>query len=133
MGNFAQTTGILGINVIADEIQRDPAKVKLIKDRGQVLFCWTDDQNNPAIVQHLKSLGVDGIIYDRIDVNSVKEVKQSIFMMDKEEEEDEEQQKTPSQCSCNSPPRDPNKSPATSGDGGGGDSSPPQTGNSSEE
>ena len=41
----------LGINVIADEIQRDPSKVKLIKDRGQVLFCWTDDQNNPAIVQ----------------------------------------------------------------------------------
>jgi len=136
--NFAKTTGILGINVIADEIQRDPSKVKLIKDRGQVLFCWTDDQNNPAIVQHLKSLGVDGIIYDRIDVNSVKEVKQSIFMMEKEEEEEEEEeeehQKSPSQCSCNSPPRDPNKSPATSGDGGGEfNSSPPQTGNSSEE
>ena len=64
-----------------------------------------------VIFQHLKSLGVDGIIYDRIDVNSVKEVKQSIFMMEKEEEEEEEEhQKSPSQCSCNSPPRDPNVS-----------------------
>ena len=62
--------------MIAEEIQRDPSQVQLVKGRGQVLFCWTDDQNNPAIVQHLKSLGVDGVIYDRIDVNSSKEVKQ---------------------------------------------------------
>ena len=50
---------------MAEDIQRDPSQVELVKDRGQVLFCWTDDQNNPEIVKYLKKLGVDGIIYDR--------------------------------------------------------------------
>jgi len=116
--NFATTSGILGINVIAEEIQRDPGQVELIKDRGQVLFCWTDDQNNPSIVRYLKDLGVDGIIYDRIDVNSVKPVKQSIFLIENDDLEDEDDaamgggDKTNSQlnkCSC-TPPRD-TKSP----------------------
>ena len=50
---------------MAEDIQRDPTQVELVRNRGQVLFCWTDDQNNPEIVKYLKSLGVDGIIYDR--------------------------------------------------------------------
>ena len=50
---------------MAEDIQRDPTQVELVRSRGQVLFCWTDDQNNPEIVKYLKSLGVDGIIYDR--------------------------------------------------------------------
>ena len=50
---------------MAEDIQRDPSQVDLVKSRGQVLFCWTDDQNNPEIVKYLKNLGVDGIIYDR--------------------------------------------------------------------
>lgn len=122
--NFVETTGILGVSVIAEEIQRDPSQVQLVKGRGQVLFCWTDDQNNPAIVQHLKSLGVDGVIYDRIDVNSSKEVKQSIFLMDNEEEEEETTMGKPSgdasskpKCSC-SPQRDnANKSPFSAASG----------------
>ena len=31
----------------------------------QIIFAWTDDQNDLATVQHLKRLGVDGVIYDR--------------------------------------------------------------------
>ena len=50
---------------MAEDIQRDPSQIELVKSRGQVLFCWTDDQNNPEIVKYLKNLGVDGIIYDR--------------------------------------------------------------------
>ena len=55
----------IGLSAMAEDIQRDPSQVELVKDRGQVLFCWTDDQNNPEIVKYLKKLGVDGIIYDR--------------------------------------------------------------------
>ena len=55
---------------MAEDIQRDPSQVELVKDRGQVLFCWTDDQNNPEIVKYLKKLGVDGIIYDRYRANT---------------------------------------------------------------
>ena len=100
--NFVAAAGILGVNAMAEDIQRDPSQVELVKSRGQVLFCWTDDQNNPSIVQYLKGLGCDGIIYDRIDVNSSKEVKQSIFLMENEEDEDETSQP---KCSC-TPPRE---------------------------
>ena len=54
---------------MAEDIQRDPSQIELVKSRGQVLFCWTDDQNNPEIVKYLKNLGVDGIIYDRYHNN----------------------------------------------------------------
>ena len=50
---------------MAEDIQRDPSQIELVKSRGQVLFCWTHDQNNPEIVKYLKNLGGDGIIYDR--------------------------------------------------------------------
>ena len=56
---------VKGLSAMAEDIQRDPSQVELVKNRGQVLFCWTDDQNNPEIVKYLKKLGVDGIIYDR--------------------------------------------------------------------
>jgi glycerophosphoryl diester phosphodiesterase len=46
------------------------SQVEMVKNRGQVLFCWTDDQNNPEIVKHLKNLGVDGIICDRFVLNN---------------------------------------------------------------
>merc|ERR1719266_2166545 len=115
--HFAATADILGLSAMAEDIQRDPSQVELVKDRGQVLFCWTDDQNNPEIVRYLKKLGVDGIIYDRIDENSAKETKQSIFLVDQNEDEDdhemndgevERQSKSPSaSCSC-TPPREGN-------------------------
>ena len=54
-----------GLSVMAEDIQRDPTQVELVKNRGQVLFCWTDDQNNPQIVKYLKGLGINGIICDR--------------------------------------------------------------------
>ena len=54
-----------GLSVMAEDIQRDPSQVEMVKNRGQVMFCWTDDQNNPEIVKYLKNLGIDGVIYDR--------------------------------------------------------------------
>ena len=50
---------------MAEDIQRDPSQVQMIKERGQVIFVWTDDQSDSGTVKYLKELGVDGIIYDR--------------------------------------------------------------------
>ena len=56
---------ILGVAAMADDIQRDPSQVQLVKERGQVIFVWTDDQNDPATFKYLKELGINGLIYDR--------------------------------------------------------------------
>jgi glycerophosphoryl diester phosphodiesterase len=50
---------------MAEDIHRDPSQVELIKDRGQVIFIWTDDKTDSATVKSLKELGADGIVYDR--------------------------------------------------------------------
>ena len=50
---------------MAEDIQRDPSQVQLVKERGQVIFVWTDDKNDPATVKYLKELGINGLIYDR--------------------------------------------------------------------
>ena len=42
--------------------------------QNRVLFSWTDDRNDKETVQYLKDLGVDGIIYDRMDQNNSKQV-----------------------------------------------------------
>ena len=55
-------------------------------------------------MQYLKELGVDGIVYDRIDMN--KESKESIFSLDHqmaEGENDEEERLSTGSCSTKSP------------------------------
>jgi glycerophosphocholine phosphodiesterase GPCPD1 len=63
--NYASMSDILGLNAMAEDIQRDTSQVQMVKERGQVIFVWTDDQNDSSTVQYLKELGVDGIVYDR--------------------------------------------------------------------
>ena len=63
--NFVSMLEILGVNVMAEDIQRDPSQVQMVKEKGQVIFVWTDDQSDSGTVKYLKELGVDGIIYDR--------------------------------------------------------------------
>ena len=63
--NFVAMSEILGVAAMADDIQRDPSQVQLVKERGQVIFVWTDDQNDPATFKYLKELGINGLIYDR--------------------------------------------------------------------
>lgn len=50
---------------MAEGIQKDPSLVDMVKKKGLVLFAWTDDQNGPGVVEYLRNLGLDGIIYDR--------------------------------------------------------------------
>jgi glycerophosphocholine phosphodiesterase GPCPD1 len=50
--------------------------------QGQILFCWTDDRNDRDTVKYLKSLGISGIIYDRMDQHNSKEVSIKLTIMD---------------------------------------------------
>ena len=56
---------ILGVSAMADGIQRDPSQVQMVKEKGQVIFVWTDDRNDPETIKYLKELGINGLIYDR--------------------------------------------------------------------
>ena len=56
---------------MAEALTRDPTQMKMVKERGQVIFCWTDEDNTKETVLSLKNLGVDGVIYDRMDQNRI--------------------------------------------------------------
>merc|ERR1711976_740897 len=76
---FVAMADILGMNMMAECVMRNTAQLQPCRDRGQVVFVWTDDDNSGETVKHLKDLGIDGIVYDRMDVYNNKEVKKSIF------------------------------------------------------
>jgi len=77
---FAEMSGLLGLSAMAEALMRDTSQLELVRSRGQILFCWTDEQNDKETVKYLKQLGVDGVIYDRMDQNNDKLVKESIFV-----------------------------------------------------
>ncbi|SPP79069.1 glycerophosphocholine phosphodiesterase GPCPD1 [Drosophila guanche] len=70
---------LLGIVAHTEDLLRDPSQVNLAKERGLVLFCWGDDNNSQDTIKLLKGLGLHAIIYDKMDVLTTKEVKQSVF------------------------------------------------------
>ena len=67
----------------AEALLRNPSHLEKVREHNQVIFVWTDEQNDKETVQHLKKLGVNGVIYDRMDQNNDKVVKESIFLTDK--------------------------------------------------
>lgn len=40
-----------------------------------MVFCWGDDNNSTETIRLLKQLGLHAIIYDKMEVHNVKEVK----------------------------------------------------------
>ena len=66
---FGEMAGLLGVSAMAEALTRDPTQMQLVKERGQVIFRWTDEDNTKETVLSLKNLGVDGVIYDRMDQN----------------------------------------------------------------
>lgn len=81
-------TGVLngqGINVHTEDILRDPTQVVLVQEKGLVLFCWGEDNNDSGTIRYLKNIGLNGIIYDKIDEFSSKEIKESIFLIEARE------------------------------------------------
>lgn len=49
----------------------------MASDLGLIMFCWGDDNNSPETIKYLKTLGVHGIIYDKMDKLSTKKVSDS--------------------------------------------------------
>ncbi|CAB3361909.1 Hypothetical predicted protein [Cloeon dipterum] len=84
---FTKAAGILGVNAHTEDLLRDPSLVQAVRDAGLVLFCWGDDNNDTKTIKHLKSLGLHGVIYDKIDQLGCKEVKESIFLVEARESE----------------------------------------------
>ncbi len=79
---FVEMDEILGVNAFSEDILRDPSQVDMVKSRGLILFVWMDEKDSDReTVQYLKQLGVDGIVYDRIDMQKDKG-KESIFFTD---------------------------------------------------
>lgn len=50
------------------------------KDAGLVVLVWGDENNDPAVIRQLKDMGVDGVIYDRIE--EFKTNKDNIFRLE---------------------------------------------------
>ena len=69
-----------GLSAMAEAVTRNPLQLEMVRKHQQIIFVWTDDQNDKDIVKHLKQLGVNGVIYDRMDQNNDKIIKESIFV-----------------------------------------------------
>lgn len=80
---------LLGVNVHTEDLLRDASQVKLVTEAGLIIFCWGDDNADKATIKYLKELGLHGIIYDKIDQYSSKEVKESIFLVEARESQKE--------------------------------------------
>lgn len=46
--------------------------MNMATDLGLIMFCWGDDNNSQETIKYLKSLGMHGIIYDKMDKLSTK-------------------------------------------------------------
>uniref|UniRef100_V5GPA3 Glycerophosphocholine phosphodiesterase n=1 Tax=Anoplophora glabripennis TaxID=217634 RepID=V5GPA3_ANOGL len=79
---YAVMIEMLGINVHTEDLLREPSLVKLATNLDLVIFCWGDENADPATIKFLKSLGLHGVIYDKIHEYSGKEVKESIFLVE---------------------------------------------------
>jgi glycerophosphocholine phosphodiesterase GPCPD1 len=79
--NFAAGCGILGVNFHSEDVLRDHSPITKAKELGLISFVWGDELNDKANVEFLKkTVGVDGVIYDRIGET---EQRSSVFMLEK--------------------------------------------------
>ena len=69
-----------GLSAMAESVMKHPLELEMVKKYQQIIFVWTDEQNDKDTVKHLKQLGVNGVIYDRMDQNNDKLIKESIFV-----------------------------------------------------
>jgi glycerophosphocholine phosphodiesterase GPCPD1 len=92
--NFAAGCGILGVNFHSEDVLRDHSPITKAKELGLISFVWGDELNDKANVEFLKkTVGVDGVIYDRIGET---ESRSSVFMLEKAKKTELFAKKTPS-------------------------------------
>ena len=54
-----------GLSAMAEAVTKDVSQLEMIHKYNQIIFVWTDEQNDKDTVKYLKQLGVNGVIYDR--------------------------------------------------------------------
>lgn len=86
---YARMIEILGINVHTEDLLKDASLIKHGTEAGLVVFCWGDENADPATIKYLKDLGLHGVIYDKIHEYKSKEVKESIFMVEAKDSQKE--------------------------------------------
>ncbi|XP_060606598.1 glycerophosphocholine phosphodiesterase GPCPD1-like [Ruditapes philippinarum] len=77
---FCIAHDLLGVNPMSQVLLRDLSLIDYVKNSGLILFTWGEDNNNADVIDKLKKLKVDAIIYDRIDC--FKTTKESIFKLE---------------------------------------------------
>ncbi|VVC36861.1 Hypothetical protein CINCED_3A012450 [Cinara cedri] len=68
---------LLGVNVHSEDLLRDQTQINIVKEAGLTLFCWGDDNNCKEVVNKLKLLGVNAVIYDKLDKSELLKKKLS--------------------------------------------------------
>ena len=53
------------MNFHTQDVLRKPALIQMARDKGLVTWCWGNDNNSKKNIAWLKSMGMDGVIYDR--------------------------------------------------------------------
>ncbi|XP_050530961.1 glycerophosphocholine phosphodiesterase GPCPD1-like isoform X2 [Daktulosphaira vitifoliae] len=64
---------LMGVNVHSEDLLRDLSQINMVKETGLSLFCWGEDNNCKDVVNKLKKLGVNAIIYDKLDKSEEKQ------------------------------------------------------------
>jgi glycerophosphocholine phosphodiesterase GPCPD1 len=76
--NFALAEGLLGVCFPSEELMRTPEIIDRAIDNDLVSFVWGDDLDETENIEYMKEMGLDGVIYDRIDEHSPG--KRNIFI-----------------------------------------------------
>lgn len=71
---------LIGINVHTHNVLNNEWLIQEAKEAGLVVIVWGDENNDPAVIRQLKQMGVDGVIYDRIE--EFKMDKDNIFRLE---------------------------------------------------
>jgi len=64
---FAAAESLAGIAVHSEGLLKDMDLITCAKSRDLAVFCWGTDNNSVSNLSLLRSSGIDGICYDRID------------------------------------------------------------------
>lgn len=80
--NFALNASLLGVVTNSKDLLRDLSLIKLVREAGLRHFCWGGENNNKDVINQMKAAGLDGVIFDKMDVYSTKPQKVSIFKLE---------------------------------------------------
>lgn len=85
---FAQTMELFGIAANARDILDSSSEISYIRERNIRLFAWGSETRLEECRKSLKDIGVDGIIYDRMNhFLTVDDLKQNVFLINERSKE----------------------------------------------